>query len=198
MKSFAEIRSFIFSLGSVLLLAFMFKASILELYVIPSGSMIPTLQIDDRIAVWKLSYGFRFLGVQKTLLAWSSPKRQDVVVFTREDDPLTKDDESDTNIIKRVVAIGGDNVELRGKELFVNGEKQNEDFVQYEFGGTTDFPAQKVPPGHVLLLGDNRDNSKDSRFWSSSPFLPVDNIKGQAITIVWPGDTWDRWFNLIK
>lgn len=168
-------------------IAFFLRAGIVEAFKIPSKSMEPTLLIGDHILVNKLSYGFRLPLIKKTVFQFSSPKRGDIVVFTRPDNPLTpEEDESDTNIIKRVLAVAGDTIEVKGDRVYVN-EKQiveNDYTVWWEYGGRKSFAKQKVPEGRIFLMGDNRDNSKDSRYWDE-PFLEVSRVKGRAFIIYW-------------
>jgi signal peptidase I len=115
------------------------------------------------------------------------PKRGDVVVFTLPDDPKSPElDESETNIIKRVIGLPGDTIEVRGTRLKINGElyEADEEYAIWVLGGRKDFGPVVVPEGSVLLLGDNRDQSKDSRYWGD-PFLEVSRIKGRAFVIYW-------------
>jgi len=134
-----------------------------EAFKIPSASMEPTIQIADHIIVEK-----------------SKPnnwKNNDLVVFTLPNKP-------DVTFIKRIIATQGQEVELKGKNLLINGELQKEPFAQWSDGGRFDFKAQKVPEGMVFLLGDNRDTSRDSRFWKS-PFIPTENIVGKVKYTYW-------------
>jgi len=180
-----EILAFAKTLVFLLALVWIIRASILEPFRIPSSSMEPTLQRGDYILVNKLSYGLRAPVIKKTLLEFRPPKRQDVVVFTRPDDPLTKgDDESDTNIIKRVIGLPGDQIEVKGMEVLVNDKPLPEDYSRWLNGGKKNYSAVEVPEGHIFLLGDNRDHSKDSRYWGD-PFLPIERIKGRAFLIYW-------------
>jgi signal peptidase I len=143
------------------------------------------LDIGDHILVNKLSYGLRFPFVTKTLFDFRLPKHGDVVVFTLPDDP-------NTNIIKRVVGLPGDKVEVQGMKLLINDAIYDKDaeHAQWIFGGKKDFGPVIVPENKVLLLGDNRDQSKDSRYWvdangNPDPFLDVSRIKGRAFVIYW-------------
>ena len=207
-KVVKELASFFRTLFLFLLLAFFLRATVVEAYKIPSGSMIPTLRIGDHILVNKLSYGIRIpygIGLpfrikDAMVFQYDSPERGDVVVFTRPDDPLTPDeDESAINIIKRVVGVAGDSIQVKGSHLYVNGELQNEDYARWQENGIPEgnFGPEKVPDGHVLLLGDNRDHSRDSRFWPY-PFLEISRIKGKAFLIYWSWDNLKRMFSVIR
>lgn len=195
-----EIVAFFKTLSLVLGLAFAIRITVVEPFKIPSGSMIPTLQIGDYILVLKFWYGLRLPWVTNSVAVWNSPKRGDVVVFTRPDDPNTPgEDDSAIHIIKRVVALGGETVEVRGARVLINNQEISEPYARWseggKFGGS--FGPQVVPKGHVLLLGDNRDNSKDSRFWSE-PFLDEKRIKGRAVLVFWSWDSLGRVFTPIK
>ena len=196
----AEIYEFIKTLIGVLALALAIRTFIIEPFKIPSASMRPTLEIGDYILVLKYSYGIRLPFVADSPYQWDSPKRGDVVVFTRPDDPQTPgEDDSAINIIKRVVAVGGETVEVRGTQVFVNGQPLDEPYARWAEGGLLEgqFPPQKVPEGKIFLMGDNRDHSKDSRFWTDH-FLDVTRVKGRAVVIFWSFDSLSRIGNLIR
>ncbi|MBP9838112.1 MAG: signal peptidase I [Proteobacteria bacterium] len=205
-KSFLqESVDFIKSILIFLGIAFMLRASVVEAFKIPSSSMEPTLDIGDHILVNKLSYGFRFPFVAKTVFDYSFPDRGDVVVFTLPED-------SDTNIIKRVIGLPGDKIQVTGTKVFINDQFYSDDerYAQWVSGGKVDFGPVIVPPGRVLLMGDNRDQSQDSRFWPSanknigedgkpSSFLDTSRIKGRAFVIYWNSAfKFDHLFNGIK
>lgn len=185
-SQWAEVFSLLKSLIIFFGIAFMLRASVVEAFKIPSSSMVPTLEIGDHILVNKLSYGVRLPFKVETALDFRIPKRGDVVVFTLPDDPATPEDETDTNIIKRVIGLPGDTIEVRGMKLFINGELSTDDsdYAIWVLGGQKDFGPVEVPEEHVLLLGDNRDQSKDSRYWED-PFLEISRIKGRAFIIYW-------------
>lgn len=188
-----ELYSFFKTIVSLVLLVMMIRGSLIEPFKIPSGSMIPTLQISDHILVSKLSYGIRLPFVAKTVLQYAQPKRGDVVVFTRPDEVRTPDeDESSDNIIKRVIGLPGDTIEVRSTKVYINGQYLPESYARWELGGVPEgnFGPVTVPAEHLLMLGDNRDHSKDSRFWEY-PFLPISRVKGRAVIIYW---TWDSDF----
>ena len=149
------------------ILAFGIRSFVAEARYIPSGSMLPTLQINDRLIVDKISYDFR------------NPKRGDIVVFSPTD-TLKKQNFKDA-FIKRVIGLPGETVEVKDGLVYVNGqpiqEKYVEDQPNYRFGPFT------VPPNEYLVLGDNRNNSYDSHYWGS---VPRQNIIGRAVVRFWP------------
>ena len=185
-KPTQDLWGMIQSLGLLIFIALMLRGSVVEAFKIPSSSMEPTLEIGDHIFVNKLSYGLRVIGVTDMLYRWGFPDRGDIVVFTRPDDPATAEDESETNLIKRVIGLPGDRIEVRGAEVILNDSVYTADskYARWVQGGIKAFGPVTVPEGRVLLLGDNRDQSKDSRFWND-PFLPVERIKGRAFFIWW-------------
>ena len=131
---------------------------VMEAFWIPSGSMIPTLQINDRVLVNKFIYRF------------SEPERGDIVVFKSVDN-------SEQDLIKRVVGLPGDEISVRRGKLFVNGEPQREPYTNKEFPDTSFFAETTVPKDHVFVMGDNCANSQDSRVFGP---LPAENIEGEA------------------
>jgi signal peptidase I len=161
--------------------------------------------------VFKFWYGLRLPFVTDTVVEWGEPNRGDVVVFTRPDDPRTPhEDDSAIHIIKRVVGLPGDTVEVRPGDILERGDKPSgvvlingnpieEPYAQWVEGGNPEgqFGPTVIPPGHVLLLGDNRDQSKDSRFWSN-PFLDIKRIKGKAVIIFWSWDSPKRIGTIIR
>lgn len=189
----SETLSFIKTLILFLAAAFLLRASVVEAFKIPSLSMFPTLRIGDHILVSKLSYGLRLPLVTDSAFLFDTPQRGDIVVFTRPDEAETPEDESSINIIKRVIGLPGDTVEVRGTRVFINGEALDEPYARWQDHGIPDgyFGPDKVPDGHVFLLGDNRDRSKDSRFWRE-PFLDIHRIKGRALIIYWSWDALGR------
>ncbi len=194
-----ETWSFAKTLLILIFIAVFLRASVVEAFKIPSGSMIPTLKIGDHILVTKLSYGLRLPFMTGYLYRWNEPKRGDIVVFTRPDDPLTGEDESDINVIKRVIGLPGEKVEVRGSRLYINDKQLDEPYARWEEGGIPEgsFGPEVVPEDHVFLLGDNRDHSKDSRFWDY-PFLEERRIKGRAQIIYFSWDSWRRIGRLIR
>jgi signal peptidase I len=139
---------------------------VMEAFWIPSGSMIPTLEINDRVLVNKFIYRFK------------EPERGDIVVFQSVDN-------SNEDLIKRVVGLPGDKIAVRNGRLFLNGEPQKETYTNKKFPDRSFFAQTTVPKGHVFVMGDNRANSADSRVFGP---LPEKNIEGEAFLCFWPPD----------
>jgi signal peptidase I len=137
---------------------------VMEAFWIPSGSMIPTLEIGDRVLVNKFIYRF------------TEPERGDIVVFQSVDNP-------DEDLIKRVVGVPGDTVAVRRGHLILNGKRQKEPYVNKKLPDRSFYAKTKVPKGHVFVMGDNRGNSADSRVFGP---LPKKNIEGEAFLRFWP------------
>lgn len=142
---------------------------------VPTGSMENTIMTGSRMIGWRWSYKFD-----------SKPQHGDVIIFKYPDDPSK-------NYVKRVVGIPGDTVEIRKGLLYVNGVKQNEDYVVYKDkdgnsvtrDDSGDFEQIMVPENSYFVLGDNRNNSWDSRYWTTTHFVPEENILGKAILCYW-------------
>lgn len=198
-SAISEAFSFIKTLAIMIAIIVGVRGSLIEPFKIPSGSMIPTLQIGDRILVSKLSYGIRLPIVEKFIYQSSSPKRGEIVVFTRPDEPASSEDESAINLIKRVVAIAGDTVEVKNAKLILNGQTISEPYARWTDGGPEygEYGPATVPEGHIFLLGDNRDHSKDSRFWDKA-FIDVKRVKGRALLVYWNFDNMGRIFQTIS
>ncbi|MEW5701457.1 MAG: signal peptidase I [Candidatus Zixiibacteriota bacterium] len=177
------------SLVIAFLLAIVIKTSIVEAYKIPSGSMEDTLLVGDFLLANKFLYGSHLPLIDYRLPAIRDPKPGDVVIFKFPNDPSV-------NYIKRCVAVGGQTVEIRNKRLYVDGEfvplPSNGKFTngeQVEPGARSardNFGPFKVPEGSFFMMGDNRDNSYDSRFWGP---VPRDLIQGKAMVIHWSWGT---------
>jgi signal peptidase I len=205
----------------VILAVFLLRSFLVEPFKIPSGSMIPTLQVGDFILVNKFTYGIRLPILNKKIIQINNPKRGDVMVFHYPENPSL-------DYIKRVVGLPGDTISYRDKTLYLNGVIQQLDkisdynyvenglkFVHTErykenlqghpheilidpesagihLGAVAEFPQREacaysqdevrctVPAGHYFMLGDNRDNSRDSRYWG---FVPDNLIVGKAFLI---------------
>jgi signal peptidase I len=201
----------------VILIVFLIRSFIVEPFKIPSGSMMPTLLAGDFILVNKFTYGLRVPILNNTFIDVGQPKRGDVIVFHYPPDPSI-------DYIKRVVGVPGDKIAYRDKQLYVNGEKLDVQFVddyQYVGSGLNMVYAKRykeklgerphdilieedtividaeveVPEGHYFAMGDNRDNSRDSRVWG---FVPENNLVGKAFFIWWNFDNFGRIGNTIN
>jgi len=189
----STVREYAEALGVALLLALVIRTFVVQAFKIPSGSMLPTLQIGDHILVNKFIYGPRF---EVPLTQWSlgqlpgfrEPRAGDVVVFIYPK-------ERDKDFIKRIVAVAGQTVESRGNTLMIDGKKVEDAHAHYEKRDHVDFGPYTVPAGHVFVMGDNRDESYDSRFWGP---VPIQDIKGLAMVIYWSwgGENFVRWDRL--
>jgi signal peptidase I len=199
----SSVREYAESIGVAVAIALLLRAFVVEAFQIPSGSMIPTLEIGDHIFVSKFSYGIGIPFTNKKLFQFSQPKRGDVIVFKYPLDP-------DIDYIKRVVALPGERIEVRKNEVFIDGRPiprvlvEDEPCVQDEsprpcelwletldskvhraiqdHGMPRDWGGVVVPQGHVFVMGDNRDNSNDSRSWGT---VPQELIKGKALIVWW-------------
>lgn len=195
----SEVVSFFKTIIILLIIAILIRGTVVEAFKIPSGSMIPTLQIGDHILVSKFNFGLRLPFIKTTLFQYATPKRGDIVVFTRPNEEETIEDESAINIIKRVIGLPGETIEVRGTQTFIDGNPIDEPYARWVSGGILEgnYGPVKIPEDSVILLGDNRDRSKDSRFWSYH-FLPIKLIKGKAFVIYWSWDNLSRIGTLVK
>lgn len=155
------------TIGLSAVLAFGIRTFVAEARYIPSGSMLPTLEINDRLLIEKISYRFR------------EPDRGDIVVFSPPE--ALKEQNFNQAFIKRVIGLPGDQVEVRNGQVYINGQLIEEDYIQE--APEYEYPAAVVPEDHYLVLGDNRNNSYDSHYWG---FVPESNIIGRAAVRFWP------------
>ena len=170
-----------------LILALFIRTFIVQAFKIPSPSMVPTLLIGDHILVNKFVYGFSIPFTDGKFLKFRDPARNEVIVFK-----FPKNKKMD--FIKRCVAVGGDTIEIRNKKLYVNGEEVEDSHAVFSdkfprgslLQGRDNFGPVTVPQGKLFFMGDNRDNSNDSRFWG---FVDENDVKGKAMFIYW---SWDR------
>ncbi|APJ04611.1 signal peptidase I [Silvanigrella aquatica] len=230
-KFFNELRSILLIIAAI----FAFRSSVLNWYVIPSGSLLPTLKIGDHVVVNKLSYGIMLPFMETRIFSWAQPQRGDIVVFEGPES------ENQLTLIKRVVGLPGDKVTFTNGILTINGVLANQvlqtdrsilenmggtesadsydlysesgfsNFSHYilkrKWNSVTDSQTQTwvVPDKKLLLVGDNRDNSADGRFWG---FMDQNRIYGRAFLISYstydkkdsllPGFRSDRWFKEIQ
>jgi signal peptidase I len=214
----STLREYSESIGVAVAIALLLRAFVVEAFQIPSGSMIPTLEVGDHIFVSKFAYGLSIPFTDKKVMQFAQPERGDVIVFKY---PL----DHSTDYIKRVVGLPGDVIEMRQEELFINGHpvprervprpyhyvdlqrgtadehdcelwsetlgaKRHETIQEPMHGGGRDFARTVVPPGKVFVMGDNRDNSSDSRVWG---FVDLELIKGKALVIWWSRSSTEGW-----
>jgi signal peptidase I len=171
-----------------LFLALIIRTFIFQPFKIPSGSMEDTLLVGDQLIAAKFFYGVHFPFLKNPVLKVRGPKPGDVIVFKYPEDP-SKD------FIKRCIAVGGQTVEIRNKEVFVNGVLQvlprhakfiDSTILPSQFGPRDNFGPCRIPAGNMFVMGDNRDNSNDSRFWN---FVPYSNIRAKAVLVYWSWDS---------
>jgi signal peptidase I len=183
------IKEYAEAIITALLLALIIRAYIIQAFKIPSGSMIPTLLIGDHILVTKFTYGTKIPFSDKSILVFKQPEKGDIIVFKYPEDPKK-------DFIKRVVATGGDTLEERNKIMYVNGKEVTEpyayhgdNFVRPRGDPRDNFGPLIVPENKVFVMGDNRDQSFDSRYWG---FVDIKAIKGKALIIYWSWDPGNR------
>lgn len=184
-------------------IAMFIRTFIVQAFKIPSGSMLETLQIGDQILVNKFIYGVKIPFTDgKTLIPGKNPEQDDIVVFKYPEDP-SKD------YIKRVVAVAGDTLEIIDKQVYVNDKPvkntpwaiyKDKQIIPGQFATRDNLRKITIPPNKLFVMGDNRDNSHDSRFWG---FVDLTEIKGEAFMIYWSwnkdsfGVRWNRIGNLL-
>ena len=184
-KTKSAFREYAEAIIMALILALFIRTFIVQAFKIPSGSMIPTLEIGDHILVNKLTYGVRIPFLERYLLQYATPQRGDVVVFIYPED-RSKD------FIKRVLGLPGEQVRISDGTVMIDGKRIEEPYIKYH--ASYDFDTRTVPPRQYFVLGDNRDTSADSRFFRMQPnqrastnwigFVPRKNIVGRSSRVV--------------
>ena len=190
------LKEYVEAIVIALILALVIRTFVVQAFKIPSGSMIPTLLIGDHILVNKFIYGIKIPFTEKKILMFNKPERGDVIVFKYPENPKK-------DFIKRVIAVEGEIIEEKDKVVYVNGKVMHEPYAhhydRYLRPGGHDprdtFGPVTVPKDKVFVMGDNRDQSYDSRYWG---FVDLIDIRGEAFIIYWSWDTndWVR-FNRI-
>ena len=184
-----------------ILIALFIRTFVVQAFKIPSGSMKPTLVVGDHILVNKFAYGVKIPFIRKTLIPVGEPKQGDIIVFIYPED-RSKD------FIKRVIAVGGDTIQIKNKQIYVNGTIYKDSVGVYldnriipgSMQPRDNFGPVKVPPGNLFVMGDNRDQSYDSRFWG---FVGLKDVMGKAFIIYWSWDgeghsvRWGRIANML-
>lgn len=176
---------------TALLLALFIRAYFIQAFKIPSGSMIPTLLIGDHILVNKFIYGTTIPFSDKRTLVFRKPEKGDIIVFKYPEDRKR-------DFIKRVIAVEGDVIESKNKMIYVNGKALNEPYAQHTDtslrpGGIEprdNFGPYIVPKGKFFMMGDNRDQSYDSRYWG---YVDINDIRGEALIMYWSWDSKNHW-----
>ena len=234
----SALREYLESIVVAFILALFIRTFIVQAFKIPTGSMEKNLLIGDHLLVNKLMYSPSAGAWEDALMAKKKVQRGDVVVFKFPEEPAR-------DFIKRVVALPGESVAVRGKGVYIDGKLLEESYTFFEGGpysepvkSTSKLPERleeaepgdgqsrnygpvTVPRDSIFVLGDNRDNSRDSRFWN---FLPLDQVKGRALLVYWSYEAtrddynrttgsakwlkdtatalgrtrWDRFFHLIR
>ena len=182
-----QLRENIEAILVAILIALVIRTFVVQAFKIPSGSMKQTLQIGDHILVNKFIFGVKVPYWNKTIIPIKSPQHGDIIVFKYPKDP-------NKDFIKRVVGVAGDIIESRDKQLYLNHK-----LVNHDYGIHTDphimsgnnkprdnFGPITVPPNSLFVMGDNRDESYDSRFWG---FVDLKAVNGKAFIIYW---SWDK------
>jgi signal peptidase I len=196
-KTKSKVQEYAEAIIIAILIALFIRTFIVQAYKIPSGSMKPTLQIGDHILVSKFTYGVKIPFIRNTLIPVGEPKRGDIVVFIYPED-RSKD------FIKRVIAVGGDTVEIKNKQIILNGKPYKDSFGVYvddfvipgSMQPRDNMGPVKVPKDMLFVMGDNRDQSHDSRFWG---FVELKDVMGKAFIIYWSWnkeESWVRWNRL--
>ena len=186
-KRKSTVREYTEAIIIALLLALFIRTFVVQAFKIPSGSMLNTLLIGDHILVNKFIYGIKNPINGNTWIPLEKPERGDVVVFKYPLNPKQ-------DYIKRVVGVAGDRIEIKNKKVFLNGEPQNEPYTIHLDNKIIPAGIQSrdnmgpitVPANSLFVMGDNRDNSYDSRFWK---FVDLKEVKGKAFILYW---SWDK------
>ncbi|HBT78727.1 MAG: signal peptidase I [Selenomonas sp.] len=159
-----EVKDWVISILVAVVLAFLIRQFVVELYIVDGPSMRPTLQSQERLVVNKFLYSFR------------APQRNEIIVFQY---PMDKS----RDFIKRVIATPGDTIEIKDHKVYVNDQMLTEDYILEPT--LSEYPKATVPPNTLFVMGDNRNNSEDSRF-ADVGFVPYSLIKGKACLVFWP------------
>ena len=193
------VREYAEAIAIAVLLALVIRSLVVQAFTIPSGSMMDTLLVGDYILVNKFLYGPELPFTDARMPGLRDPRRGDIIVFK-----YPQDEKRD--FIKRIVATGGERVQIRGHQVLVNGQPLREPYTKFADSGaprgeaycgyTYGCEPTTVPADSYFVMGDNRDNSQDSRYWG---FVKRDKIKGKAFLIYWSWDGdrhWLRWWRL--
>lgn len=197
-KEKSLLREYAEALIVALILAMIIRTFVVQAFKIPSESMLETLQVGDHLLVNKFSYGVKWPFSNSYAVNGADPERGDVIVFEYPNNPSL-------DYIKRIVGIPGDVMEVRDKQLYRNGTPLKEAYIRHTEPGRIErirdnFGPVTVPKGKYFVMGDNRDNSQDSRFWG---FVDKSAIHGKAWRIYWSSEglgnvRWDRFGKAVE
>jgi signal peptidase I len=178
-------REYFESIVVAVILALFVRTFVVQAFKIPTGSMEPNLLVGDHLLVNKFIYAPTATDLERLLLPVDDIERGDIIVFKYPEEP-------ERDFIKRVIGLPGETIELRNRKVYVDGQPLDEPYAHYMFPASDDDPESvdprarygpvTVPEGHYFMMGDNRDNSQDSRWWG---FLPAEYVKGRALMIYW-------------
>ncbi|HEX7280545.1 MAG TPA: signal peptidase I [Vicinamibacterales bacterium] len=182
-------REYFESILVAVVLALFVRTFVFQAFKIPTGSMKPNLLVGDHLLVNKFIFAPTAFGLERALLPMRPIERGDIVVFKYPEEP-------ERDFIKRVIGLPGDTLELQNQTILINGQPLNEPYAHYLLPPAAEgqmegdlrrkYGPVTVPDGHYFMMGDNRDDSQDSRFWG---FLPQSYVKGRALFIYWSFDT---------
>jgi len=187
-----KIWEYVKAIGTALILALIIRSFAVQAFKIPSGSMIPTLLVGDHLLVNKILYGtpvdIPFTNVTLFHMpGFRHPQRGEIIVFKYPEDP-TRD------FIKRTIAVEGDTIQMIDKKVYINGNPVEEPFTQHtdnslhmgQLEPRDNFGPYLVPKNKLFMMGDNRDQSYDSRFWG---YVDIKQVRGKAMIIYWSWDS---------
>ncbi len=198
----SKLRENVEAIVIAIILALFIRTFVVQAFKIPSGSMKPTLQIGDHILVNKFIYGLKVPYTGKKIISFNNPDHGDIIVFRYPEDP-------DKDFIKRLIGVPGDVIEIKNKKVYVNdvpivrdlGVHTDSRILSGQINPRDNFGPVTVPADSYFVMGDNRDNSYDSRFWG---FVEQHAIKGKAFIIYWSWDSdnfgvrWGRLGSMLK
>jgi signal peptidase I len=180
----STVREYFESICVAVILALFVRTFVFQAFKIPSGSMENNLLIGDHLIVNKFAFAPTLLAAERAVLPIDSIERGDIIVFKAPEDP-------ERDLIKRTIGLPGETIEVKGQTVLVNGKPLDEPYVHFlfpadsapegvQFDVRRQFGPVTVPAGHYFMMGDNRDNSLDSRYWG---FMPASYVKGKALFI---------------
>ena len=186
-KPKTKVKEYVESIIIAILIALFIRTFIICAYKIPSRSMVPTLLVGDHILVNKFIYGVKIPLLRRTIIPVGEPKRGEIVVFIFPND-RSKD------FIKRVIGVAGDKIEIKNKKIFINDQEFKDPYGVFSdisilpnsMQPRDNFGPVTVPEKSIFVMGDNRDESLDSRFWG---FVDLKDVEGKAFIIYW---SWNR------